>query len=274
MINICEEYALEHNLEFSTNPVPSKSKSKCIYFCGRLNGVKYPDQLVLNGKKLPWVTTADHLGHCLSQMTNMEKDCDRARAKFISKSTEVRDQLRFAQPFHILKAYEILCMDAYGSMLWDLQSSKAEQFFKSWNTAVKHAYNVPLNTFTYIVEGYLAESMTTLRNKVLAQYAGFFRKLLESPSREVRGMAKLVSSDPRSTTCRNLRLLSHRSGLRKPYEFSSMRIKRSLQSQVVPPKETWRIGLLNVLFEIRSKKLYQSEEFSSITAMINSLCST
>ena len=274
MLNICEKYSSEHNLEFSTNPVPSKSKTKCIYFCGRLNGVKYPDQLVLNGKKLPWVTTADHLGHCLSQMTNMEKDCERARAKFISKSTETRDQLRFAKPCHILKAYEVMCMDAYGSMLWDLQSSKAEQFFKSWNTAVKHAYNVPLNTFTYLVEGYLAENMVTLRNRVLSQYAGFFRKLLESPSREVRGIAKIVHSDPRSTTCKNLRLLSSKTGLRKPFEFSPLRIKSNLTSQVVPQKETWRIGLLNELFKLRSEKFYKSEEFQSITAMINSLCST
>ena len=274
MIQICEKYASEHNLEFSTNPDPSKSKTKCIYFCGRLNGVKYPDQLVLDGKKLPWVTTADHLGHCLSQMTNMDKDCERARAKFISKSTETRDQLRFPQPLHILKAYEVMCMDAYGSMLWDMQSSKAEQFFKSWNTAVKLAYNVPLNTYTYLVEGYLAENMVTLRNKVLAQNAGFFRKLLGSPSREVRGIAKIVQFDPRSTTCRNLRLLSCRTGLRKPFEFSPVRIKSSLKYQVVPERETWRIGLLNVLFKLRSEKLSKSQEFARITEMIYSLCST
>ena len=53
MIKVCEDYALEHNLEFSTNPVPSKSKSKCIYFCGRTSRVRYPEPLELAGKKLP-----------------------------------------------------------------------------------------------------------------------------------------------------------------------------------------------------------------------------
>ena len=177
MINVCESYAIEHNLEFSTDPVPTKSKSKCIYFCGRLSRVIYPDPLELAGKKLPWVLSADHLGHTLSQKTNMEKDCQRARAKFIAKSTEVREALRFAQPLHVLRAIEVMCMDAYGSMLWNLESDKAEQFYKSWNTCVKLVYNVPLSTFTYLVEGYLASNLISMRNKVLAQYAGFFRNL-------------------------------------------------------------------------------------------------
>ena len=134
MLDICDRYAIDHNLEFSTDPVPSKSKSKCMYFCGRINRVKYPEPLELAGKKLPWVSAADHLGHTLSQVANMDKDCQKARANFIARSTEVREELRFAQPLHVLKAVEVLTMDAYGSMLWILSSDKAEQFFNSWNT--------------------------------------------------------------------------------------------------------------------------------------------
>ena len=37
----------------------------------------------------------------------------------------------------MLKKVQILCCDGYGSMLWDLRSDTAEQFFKSWNTCVK-----------------------------------------------------------------------------------------------------------------------------------------
>ena len=55
----------------------------------------------------------------------MDKDCQKARAKFIARSTEVREELRFAQPLHVLKAVEVLTMDAYGSMLWNLSSDKA-----------------------------------------------------------------------------------------------------------------------------------------------------
>ena len=48
MIEVCEIYASEHNLEFSTHPEPSKSKTKCVYFCGRVGGrVRYPDPVYL-----------------------------------------------------------------------------------------------------------------------------------------------------------------------------------------------------------------------------------
>ena len=33
MLKVCERYAARHNLQFSTDPVPSKSKSKCLYMC-------------------------------------------------------------------------------------------------------------------------------------------------------------------------------------------------------------------------------------------------
>ena len=33
MLQVCERYAADHNLFFSTDPEPSKSKSKCVYMC-------------------------------------------------------------------------------------------------------------------------------------------------------------------------------------------------------------------------------------------------
>ena len=142
MLLVCEGYADKHNLVFSTDPVPAKSKTKCLLFCGKAKRVKYPDPLQLCGKNLPWVETAEHLGHTLHQDTTMEADCKRARARFITKSLEVRSELSFASPNIILKVLRIFCKDAYGSMLWDLSSGSAESFFKCWNTNVKLVHGV------------------------------------------------------------------------------------------------------------------------------------
>ena len=65
MVRVCEDYGKQHNMVFSTDPVPAKSKTKCMFFCGHLTGVKYPDHVKLDGKTLPWVVTAEHLGHTL-----------------------------------------------------------------------------------------------------------------------------------------------------------------------------------------------------------------
>ena len=107
MLDVCETYAEDHNLVFSTDPIPAKSKTKCVYFCGRPGQVRYPEPVQLGGKDLPWVESADHLGHSLNQMTSMEKDCQRARATFIRKTIEVREQLSFAHPRQVMQAIQV-----------------------------------------------------------------------------------------------------------------------------------------------------------------------
>ena len=51
----------------------------------------YPSPVQLDGKDLPWVVTADHLGHTLHQLVTMDQDAKIKRAKFIDKSVEIRE---------------------------------------------------------------------------------------------------------------------------------------------------------------------------------------
>ena len=274
MLKVCESYALDHNLVFSTDPVPAKSKTKCMYFCGRPGKVKYPDPVQLGGEDLPWVESALHLGHTLHQLTNMDKDAQRARGTFISKTVDIREQLSFAQPEQVMQAVQVLCTDAYGSMLWDLGSEKAEQFFKSWNTCVKLVYGLPRSTFTYLVEGFFASSHTSLRNQVLSRYPGFYRNLLKSPSREVRILARIVSNDPRSSTCANLKYLKEMTKLPQPQFYSAPRVRLALPVQQVPESEKWRLGLLTSLMKVQREKQSRVEDTKHICGMIESLCNS
>ena len=274
MVHVCQSYAGEHNLIFSTDPVPALSKTKCIFFCGRPGKVKYPEPVKLDGQDLPWVESAVHLGHTLHQITNMEKDCQKARARFIDKTVQLREQLCFAKPDQILKAIQVFCSDAYGSMLWKLGSDSSEQFFKSWNTAVKLIYGVTRSTFTYLVEGHLASGYTSLRNQILSRYSGFYRNLLNSPSKEVRILTRIVSADPRSPTCSNLKYLQKMTGLSQPQFYSSIRVRMALPVREVPEAEKWRLGLLDNLLKMKHERFLRVEDSKAICAMIDSLCST
>ena len=62
-----EVFAEESNIMFSTNPIPSKSKSKCIFVVGKRNNLVKPAPLLLCGRELPFVAQADHLGNVLSE---------------------------------------------------------------------------------------------------------------------------------------------------------------------------------------------------------------
>ena len=59
----CEAYAKEHNLQFSTGAIPSKSKTKCIAFVKDKREIKH---MILCGNKLPWVYNIKHLGSVIT----------------------------------------------------------------------------------------------------------------------------------------------------------------------------------------------------------------
>ena len=80
---VYEKYAKVHNLEFYTDPLPAKSKTKCLYMCCRVTNVAYPAKLLLNGRALPWVETVIHMGHELHQNYNINFDVIVKRAKLI-----------------------------------------------------------------------------------------------------------------------------------------------------------------------------------------------
>ena len=65
MLDKWEQYAIKNNIKFSTDPDPSKSKSKCIFVCGNKKNLPTPAPLTLCGRELPWVKNAAHLGHKL-----------------------------------------------------------------------------------------------------------------------------------------------------------------------------------------------------------------
>ena len=54
MLDKCELYAAEHNIMLSTNPDPSKSKTKCIFVCGPNKKLTKPAPLTLCDRELPF----------------------------------------------------------------------------------------------------------------------------------------------------------------------------------------------------------------------------
>ena len=116
MLETCEKFARLHNLEFSTDLNPTKSKSKCIYFIGHARNTVLPDPLHLLGEELPWVSSVEHLGHTLQQDLSMDMDAKQKRAMFIDKSSDIRDVFNFAHPEQILRACQVYVSDAYGFM--------------------------------------------------------------------------------------------------------------------------------------------------------------
>ena len=277
MLQACEEFGTRNNLQFSTDPDARKSKTKCVYMCGKKKVAK-PAPLRLYGRDLPFVRTATHLGNELCEDGSMDMDTKVKTAAFITRSLEIREQFSFAHPMEVLRAVKLYCCDHYGSMLWDLQGDLATKYYNSWKTCVKLAWGVSRATHSYFLD-YLSGGLVSVKRDILARYAGFYRSLLSSPCREVNILARMVAKDVRTVTARNLRLLETES-CGQSWIAPAVRIHEGLASRepVVPARDSWRIPYLGKLLEERDGLVYegedQSEEVEELQELIDSLCSS
>lgn len=162
ILNTCQKFASKFNLKFSTDPNPEKRKTKCIFVCGK-SKVQKPAPLVLDGKLLPWMESAAHLGNILHESGTMDKDAKVKRASFIRESTEVRETFEFASPTEVLQAVKLYCGSHYGSSLWHLGSDSVAQYFAAWRTCVKLAWQVPRQTYTYFLDQLLSCGISSVR---------------------------------------------------------------------------------------------------------------
>ena len=276
MLEVCENYANKYNICFSTDPNPKKSKSKCIFMIGDKRHLTRPAPLLLEGRELPWVETATHLGHELHESGNMEHDAKIKRAEFISKSVELRETFGFASPVEVLRALKLYCSSFYGSMLWDLTGEGASQVFNAWNTAIKLTWSCPRETRTYLVQQVLSSGLDSARTDILVRYAKFVRSLRSSTSKEVSMLANLVARDIRTTTGSNLKLIEEASGL-CVWTTGQAKLREAVIANeivIVEEMDKWRIPLLGKLLGQWQEWSYLGEEveMTRTSKLVDSLC--
>ena len=270
MLRICEQYALETNLQYSTHPDPVKSKSKCIFMTGHMKAKK-PVNLQLYGVDLPFVTTANHLGHQLSEDCNMDQDIRCRKAEFIGNSTEVREMFSFAQPNQVLQAVKTYCCSMHNCMTWNLFSDMARQFYNCWSTCVKLVWEVDRAAKSYFVDNLLAGGIPSMRSSVLACYGNFFHGLKNSAALELRTLACVAASDIRSTTGSNLRNLYLETSLdprRNRWKVRETILNRKCP---VPEIDRWRIPCLPNFLGSRYELEMRCEDTSEVDSLILSL---
>ena len=138
ILKVCELFAVWKNIKFSKDTNPVLSKTKCLFMTGNENR-RYPEPLVLNDEKLPWVRHATHLGHELSERCNMELDSRIKRERFIENSTAIWETFKFAHPKQILQVTSTYAAHMFGSNLWALYGDRAGMAWRYWGQAVKRA---------------------------------------------------------------------------------------------------------------------------------------
>ena len=170
----------------------------------------------------------------------------------------------------MIRALEVYTTSYYGAMTWDLQGEGAKQLYNSWSTAIKLAWSCPRATRTYLVQQVLSCDSTSARVELL------FRSLCNSGSKGVSTLARLVARDVRSTTGRNILLISTQSGC-NVWEDSFSMIKAKLteaEISEVEEQNQWRVKYLGLLLEQRQTWHYRGDKENAdvVQHLIDSLC--
>ena len=203
MLTICERYAKDHGLKFSTDRDPKKSKTKCLAFLQVDREIR---PVNLCNMPLPWVTSCKHLGNTINTgMDIRQKDVKNKRAAYISKNNDIIQEFHFAHPSTTAQLNKIQNSHFYGSVLWNLSSREVEQLEKSWNISVRRMFNLPRETHCYLIEPISGQAHA--KTSMARRFLSFIQSIRASKKQALRNLLRVVEFDTRSVTGRNLRTI-------------------------------------------------------------------
>ena len=267
MLIICEKYAADHSLKFSTDGNPLKCKTKCIAFGNKTENLP---AMKLCGDPLPWVTEGNHLGvRIRSKDKSLSTDILSKRAQYIAKNNELNQELAFCHPYTRFHMNEIYNTSFSGSPIWDLFCNEAKMMENTWNRSFRVMYNLPLSTHRYFVQE--ISGKMHLKNVLMLRFLGFLNQIRKSSKKITSHILSEILSDVRSTTGSNMRkimLLTDRNCI-SDVEKDDV---KNIQYAKVREEDRWKINIVNEIIETKAEQLYvdnmSQEELDDILWML------
>ena len=245
MLNTCEEYAASHNLQFSTDPNPTKCKTKLMAFLKKpreLPGLK------LCGNPLPWVSQLKHLGNTISnKMDGNQLDIKIKAASYIDKNNSILQEFYFAHPESKVKLNNIYNGHWTGSQLWKFGSKELDKLEGTYNKSVKIMYDLPWATHRYLIEP--LTGLPHVRRIWVKRYLSFVKMIRNSRKPSVIQLLDTVLRDVRLTTGSNLRtimLLTDKNSI-EDLEFGKVDVKY----HEIQESEAWRVDLIREVVDVK-----------------------
>ena len=265
MLKTCEEFALSHNLKFSTDPNPRKCKTKTLAFLRTKKEMQLPN-LILCGNPLPWTDKFKHLGISLENVMNgCAHDIEVRRAQYIGKNLELNQEFHFAHPSVKVKLNAIYNSHYFGSVLWDLFSPGAQSMEATYNKSVKVMLDLPFATHRSLIEPLTGNMHIKL--VLIERFLGFMEKISKSGKKALNMLRIEAMSDVRSVTGSNYRNIMLLLGKNR-VEDVKMADTDKLSYHKLEKEEHWKIDIIKEIIDIKAEELivpgFDNEEIETI----------
>ena len=253
MLRLAHEYVQEHNIAFSTDPEPSKSKTKGIIFSRRLLSFT-PEPLELNGNPLPWIENAKYLGNTITGIPDgFSKDAKQKRAGYIERNVELMQEFNIAHPDVKCKINRIYNSSFPGSVLYNLSSDSVRHMVSSWSVSVKQMWGLPHQAHRYLVRelgGQHAEEMLIIR------YVKFVQSIRKSPKLAVQFMLEKTHKNVNTVTGSNFRYIHDKIGHDCDiFDVKPSFVKENAKFSEMREDDRWRVNLIKEIVNINQNVL-------------------
>ena len=185
MLKVCEEYANNHNLKFSTDANPQKSKTKCMAFLQKdreLRGMRLCDNT------LPWVGSGKHLGMRIENIRNIfSKDIKEKRARYIQGNNQLMQEFSFSSTSTKIFINRVYNGHHYGAVLWDLYDKETEKIFNAWNVSIRRMLRVDRKTHRFLIEP--LSGTRHVKRSIFKAFVSFVERLQHSPKEVDRNVS-------------------------------------------------------------------------------------
>ena len=260
MINICQKFASENNLKFST---------KCLHFSRKKLELA---KILLNGDSLPWVESAKHVGNTMERNNSFSMDIRLKRGSFIGRVHSILQEVHFANPMMKMTMIKMYATSFYGSSLWNLQSGDCVRLYSAWNNAVREAFNVPRTTHRYYIEE-ISEAEHPMV-MLSSRFIKFHQTLEKSGKVCIRYLAKLSAENLRTSHGQNIKFISEQVGV-KAEEINNTKVKAKMKYFAVPDEHKWKIDLVKDMLELRwnnDENDVMIDHLGDVEEMLENLC--
>lgn len=250
MLKTCQDYAASHNLRFSTDPNPTKCKTKTMAF---LKNPRILPNLILCGNPLPWTDKCKHLGTTIAnKIDGCEEDMRVKNAMYIEKNIDLNQEFHFAHPATKLLVNRIYNSHYSSSPLWNLFGGGASKIESSYNRSVKIMLDLPYATHRKLIE-VLIEAKH-VKKVLISRFLGFMEKISSSNKNAIKMLMEIAKKDVRSVTGNNYRNIMFLVGKASVNEVTKEDVEK-IEYFPLDEAEVWKVKAIKELIDVKNKQL-------------------
>ena len=198
-------------------------------------------------------------------------DLRQKRAIFFQRCHQIMQQFGQYHPQMATHLLTVYATSFYGSSLWSLASDEFGKLCKSWNTATRLIWDLPIGTHTRLLEA--ISTVPHLELVLESRYIGFVNGLNNSKKPIIKLLFNVVSSNLNTVTGSNISYLCGKHAIASISSLlESKHMLRNKQRRPLSQDELWKIDIIEDISLSKKGMIDLDFDPNDLEAILNNVC--